>query len=395
MITEKAGLDISQLRASIPALADCVYLNTGTFGPSPTSVMAKIRVVLELIEKQGPYSPVVRQSVEKDGFEAVRKKAAAFLRVSADELALVRNVSDGINTIAYGLDWRPGDEVVISDQEHQSGLLPWMILAKRTGIRVRTAALSDNPDEILQNFEDQITSKTRIVFASHVTHRGLLLPARQLVDLAHENGALMVFDGAHAVGQIPVYPQRIGCDAYLASGHKWLLGPQGTGMAYVPQKHLETFQPSWSGWGAQQDEYLDNPHAPLAMKDSARRYEFGTKHWSLYPGLGASIEFIGSIGVDGIRERVTPLAERLKHHIKQFPTLLLLTPLEEAMSTGLVSVRLPETTPKNLKDQLWDKHRMLVSYDYPHRVLRFSVAFFTTEEEVELAMDAIRELAAA
>jgi selenocysteine lyase/cysteine desulfurase len=383
-------LDIQAIRAGIPALKNSTYLNTGTFGPSPTVVLNKIRRALDLIEEHGAFAPIVREEVEKKEYELAREKTAALLKVSSDEIALTRSVSDGVSMIANGLDWMPGDEVVISDQEHPSGMLPWLILGQRKGLRIRTAKLSHDPDTTLQNFSDQINPRTRLMFASHLTYRGLKLPVGQLANLAHEGGALFVVDGAHAVGQFPVAPVETGCDAYLVCGHKWLLGPQGTSMAYIPRHHFETFKVSWSGWGAQEEEYLSDPSETFTLKDSARRYEFGTKPWALFPGLGAAIDFISSIGVSAIRDRTQILATGLKQAVVDLPRMRLLTPLAPEMSAGLVSILLPENAPNNFKEILWERHRILTAYAPPLKILRLSVAFFSSQDEIEQAVQALK-----
>lgn len=380
----------ADLRNQIPALSDSIHLNTGTFGPSPTVVLDEIRGALDLIEKHGPYSPIVRQKVEQEGYEWTRAEAAKLIGATPDAIILTRSASDGINIIAHGLDWQPGDEVVVTDEEHQSGILPWLILSQRSGIKVRVASLHPDPAVFLQNFADQISPRTRLVFASHVSCiSGIRLPVRDICQLAHENGALAVVDGAHALGQFPVDVGEIGCDAYVGSGHKWLLGPQGTGLAYIASEHLETFRPSWIGWGAQVEFTLNLASQSFALQDSARRFEFGTKQWVLFPGLGRAITFVDEIGIPTIRDRTRWLAGKLKRAVDNTPGLRRVTPMEPGLSTGIVSFELDERTPVNFRELLWQRHRLQVAYWHPRRLLRLSVAFFTTETEIDRALGAI------
>jgi selenocysteine lyase/cysteine desulfurase len=143
-------LDVDAIRNGIPALHDSIYLNTGTFGPSPAVVFEEIQDALDLIRRHGPYSPLVRQTVERERYEWTRLQAAQLMGASPDEIVLTRSASDGINLIAHGLDWQPGDQVVISSEEHQSGTLPWLVLARRRGIEVRLARLDHDPQSCLQ-----------------------------------------------------------------------------------------------------------------------------------------------------------------------------------------------------------------------------------------------------
>lgn len=386
-------MDLTTYRAQIPALTDAIYLNTGTFGPSPVPVIGAIRQALDLIERHGPYSPVVRESVERQCYEATRSEAALLLGATPNEIVLTRSASDGINIIAFGLNWRPGDEVVIGNEEHQSGMLPWFILARRAGIRVRIARLDPDPAVTLQNIADCLTSKTRLVFFSHVSCvSGIRAPVAEICTLAHERGILAVIDGAHALGQFPVKMDDIGCDAYVGCGHKWLLGPQGTSLAYVARRALESFQPSWIGWGAQVEGSINLVEQSYALHDSARRFEYGTKQWPLFAGLGTAIRFIADIGPEAIEARVRPLAAQLKQALDRIDRWERLTPLEPELSAGIVTIRLGPGTPENIKDLLWERYRLLVAYFVPYRTLRFSVAFFTTPDEVEQALAALQAL---
>ena len=385
--------DLSTLRAAIPALSDSTYLNTGTFGPMPKVVVDEIRHALDLMETHGPYSPLVRQTVEREGYECARSEAAALLGVAADEIVLTSNASTGINLVAYGLDWQPGDEVVISDQEHHSGVLPWLMLLRRNGVKVRVAQLADDAAAILQNFDEQITARTRLVFTSHVSCiSGLRLPVSDIGRLAHNKGALAVIDGSHALGQFPVNAKEIGCDAYIGCGHKWLLGPQGTSFTYVSGEHLQTFQPSWIGWGAQQELSIDIEAGSFLLHPSGRQYEYGTKQWMLFPGLVRAIQFINEVGLERIQARVEPLAARLKKAVDEMPTWQRLTPLRPDMSAGLVALQMKNMAPPNTKELLWERHRLLVAFDASQNWLRLSVAFFTTEAEIDQAVEAILDL---
>jgi L-cysteine/cystine lyase len=387
-------MDMTQLRRKIPALQDAIYLNTGTFGPSPKEVLDEVRYALDLIEKHGPFSPIVRQTVEQTGYEWARSEAAKLLGATVDEIYLSRSTSDAINTIAYGLDWHQGDEVVISDEEHQSGILPWLILSQRMGINVRIAAVDCEPEVTLQNFAEQITPRTRLLFTSHVSGiSGIRLPVCQICSLAHDNGVLAVIDGAHALGQFPVDVGQIGCDAYVGCGHKWLLGPQGTSLAYITREHLDTtFKPSWSGWGAQEKYSLDLATQTFTLQDSARKYEFGTKPWLLYPALAKAIYFIRNIGLLAIEEQVRPLVQQLKEKIDMIPGWQRLTPMVSDCSTGLVSFRINQDVSENFPEMLWEQHRLLVAYWPPDRRMRFSVAFFTTQDEIDRAVAAIQTM---
>jgi selenocysteine lyase/cysteine desulfurase len=376
--------DLQTVRAQIPALAHSTYLNTGTFGPLPRGVTDELVHSYEFVGENGAFSPVVRQQIEREGYERARARVADLLNVSGDEIALTRSASDGICIVAFGLDWKPGDEVVISDQEHSSGELPWFVLHRRFGVTVRVVRVAVDPSETLQRFADAITPRTRLVFSSHVcSTTGERLPVKEICALAHAKNVLVAIDGSHAAGQFGVDVRQINPDFYIGCGHKWLLGPQGTAMLFVARQHLERIQPSWIGWGAQQDYTEDLATLSFEPHDSARRFEFGTKPWPLYLGLDRAIQFIQAIGPDAIEDRVRRLADHFKAQIAQIPGIPLLTPLPAARSSGLVSVRVPEFAGKDLREFFWSHGRILVSSHEIQKRVRFSIAFFNSESEIE------------
>jgi L-cysteine/cystine lyase len=384
--------DLAAVRAAIPALRQAVYLNTGTFGPSPTPVLDAVRRALDLVEQHGAYAPIVRQQVEHEAYESARAEAAALLGATTDEIILTRSASDGINTLAYGLDWQPGDEVVITAQEHPSGVLPWLTLARRAGINVRVAPVTADPERLLAEISRLLSGRTRLVFASHVAwSSGQVLPAAEICRLARAAGALAVLDGAHALGQLPVDVRAIGCDAYVGCGHKWLLGPQGTSFAYLARERLEAIQPSWIGWGAQIEDSLDLEARVFELQPSARRFEFGTKAWPLFPGLARAIHFVrAEMTVEAIQAHVRPLAAYLRRAASALPGCRCLAPQAPEQCAGIVSLEVADA-PAGLKDDLYQRHGVIAAYWHPLRCLRLSVAGFTTQADLDRALAAIED----
>ena len=246
-------MDVAAIRAGIPALANGIYLNTGTFGPLPTVAADEIRRAYGEVERLGTFSPQVFYEMELQGFEAVRGQVAALLNADAGEITLTRNVTDGINIVLHGLDWQAGDEVILTDQEHPAGSVPWLALAERAGVVLRWLELSLDQDEVVRRFEALLTPRTRLAQISHVSClTGFRLPVERLCAAARQAGVLTLVDGAHAEGQFSVDFHALGCDFYAACGHKWLLGPQGVGMTAIRRELVETLRPLWLGWDVQQ-----------------------------------------------------------------------------------------------------------------------------------------------
>jgi selenocysteine lyase/cysteine desulfurase len=385
-------MNLEHIRAAIPALANSVYLNTGTFGPMPTVVADEIRRAYGEIERQGTFSPAVFWQMELEGFEAVRGQVAALLHADPAEIALTRNVTDGINIVLHGLDWQPGDQVILTDHEHPSGTVPWLALAERAGVELRWLELVDDADEIVIRFQRLLSQRTRLAQLSHVSClTGLRLPIERLCRLARQAGVLTLVDGAHAEGQFAVDLQVLGCDFYAACGHKWLLGPQGVGMLYVRREHVQRLRPVWLGWDVGQP--FDRAARSYLLQETAARFEQSTRAWPLYLAFGKAIEFIEGVGLAAIEAQVQGLRRDFIGHLRAAPGVTVLSPLDASLGTGLVTVRVAGWSYDALQQRLWEQQRIIANVIREDNALRFSLAFFTSEEELAVALQAVADAA--
>ena len=226
------------------------YCNTGTLGAMPREVVDAVTGGIRRLEVNLAAWPYEKPEGEPlTGYQQlldVRAAAGRFVNASAAEIALTQNATMGMNFLANGLDLAAGDEVVSTDQEHGGGISPWRLLAKRRGIVVTELKLepvfAEGPEGIVKLFESAMTPRTKVVMFSHITSGlGALLPARELCAMARGRGALAIVDGAQAVGQIQVDVGEMGCDAYVASPHKWMLAPKGTGFMYLRRDVQDRF----------------------------------------------------------------------------------------------------------------------------------------------------------
>ncbi len=384
-------VDLGLVRSRVPALSNCTYLNCGTFGPIPTPVADEVVRLVRLTEAEGPYTPHVFDLV-KEVYEQARQEAASLLNAQPQEIALTRNVSDGINIVATGFDWQPGDEVVITSEEHPSGALPWMNLMRRRGVVVRPLALCPEPDEFLQRLERLLSPRTRLVFLSHVsTRRGIRIPAAKACQLVHGRGIPIMLDGAHAAGAVSVDVEALGCDFYAGCAHKWLLAPQGTGFLYVKRDRLEELQLTWLGWGM--TEEYDLPGLSFKPVPEARRLEYGTRSWSLYGGMAVALRLARELGMDNIQARGQMLASRLKQRLSDIPGIEVQTPLEPERSAGLVAISTAGLAHASPGQWLWEKRRILVAHNPDQKWMRLSAAYFLLEEEIDRVADCLASLA--
>ena len=384
---ENSLIDVEAVRARIPALAGSSYLNM-SYGPKPTPVVDEVVRLARLTERDGTLNPGVQAELWKR-YDDAKDGVARLLGADTSEIALTRHVTEGINIVATGMDWRPGDEVIISDEEHPGGSLPWMNLARRRGVVVRKVRLSYDLDSLLEDLDSLIGPRTRIVSISHVSTRsGFLLPAAEVTEFVHSRGVPIVLDGAHAVGLVPVDVKEIGCDYYSGCGHKWLMAPQGTGFLYVNRDRLDELQITWLG--AATATLWDLENLDFEAKTDADKFEYGTRDLTVYGGLAVAVDMARQIGMDEIAARSGGLAARMKRGLADVPGLELMTPMDAQRSTGIVALTLGPMADRAPASWLWDEHRIIVTGagDW----MRISTPYFALEEEVDRTVELLASL---
>jgi len=379
------GYDLQRVRDDIPAAKSCYYLNTGTLGPSPRRVTDAFVKAYRQWEATYPGQPGQYRHMH-DLNEVARPLVADLIGADPDEIALTGNSSDGINIVAHGLGFRTGDEVIISDQEHPAVFVPWLHLAQRGKVKVRVLKLDNDPGKTMANLREILGPQTVAVCVSHVSSMtGLILPVKEICELAHQVGAAVCLDGAQATGQLPLDVREIGCDFYALNGHKWLLGPVGTGALYVRHEAFDRLVPYASGGGSVLS-YGYPASDRLDWRQDARKFEFGTRNWALVAGWAESLKYIGELGVDSIRRHQLDLGAGLCRRIARLPGVDIISPEDTRLRTGLVSFRLAGWDASELCARLWDEGRIATRPVRELNALRVSVAFFTSDEDLDALM---------
>lgn len=377
---------LQSLREDIPALSECIYLNTGGSGPTPKVVLDEIINSYKYIYENGAIVVPVVDKV-KSGAEKGRKMLAELVGVNPEEVAFLRSVAEGINILAHTFEWSPGDEVIITNQENPANILPWYPLVKSKGVKVKKLNLENDKKVILSRLEELISPRTRLISASHVTHvSGLLLPVKEMSAIAHKYGVPIMLDGAQAVGQVPVDLKDIGCDFYFIIGHKWLMGPDGTAAMYINKKHLKEIEPPFIGVGSQRS--FDFEKDTFVLKDDAKKFEFGGRPWPLYRALGRAAEYIKDIGVVEIQKRSKKLATLFRKLLEEVPEAKLISPTEDELITGIVTFKVEGCDAIQLVRRYWESDNILVQWRRLNLLkddkgIRVSIGWFTQEEELE------------
>lgn len=364
-----------KVRAQFPITKNIIFLNNGTMGPSPLAVTKAVQDRIAHVDSTADYGY---------DHQALYDAIGRILGADATDIALTHNVTEGISIVASGLRMQPGDEVILTNEEHGGGAVPWLARAKRHGIVVKFVELHPDDSVILERFEKMMTPRTRILAVPHITcTTGHVLPVKQLADLAHSKGAFMFVDGAHVPGMLQVNVKQIGCDAYASCGHKWVLGPKGTGFLFITKNFREYVMPSWCG--AESDkhwDYLGN----LEFADDAGRYDFATQSSSLYFGLIEAIKWQEAIGFARIESRVLELSKYLREGLAALGTakFSILTP--PTSMSGITTLKLT-----NSKRYIDLAHMMEESHKIRTRIVpeggleanRFSTHIYNSKKDVD------------
>lgn len=353
-----------------------IYLNTGTLGLTPYSVL---EATVGHLRATASAFRAAEYSLER-----LKETAAAFLGAAPHEIVITRNATEAMSFVANGLELERGDEILTSDHEHIGGLCCWQLVARRRGVTLTIVPLPvppREPDEILDAFRRAITPRTRVVSLSHVTFTtGLRAPVEAVARLCRERGIIFVVDGAHPVGMFPVNVREIGADFYATSTHKWLCAPQGTGLLHVREDWLDRLWPTIAsgGWD------------DVSLR-SDRFNHLGTVNDSLRAGLRAAFEFQAALGPERIWRRVLHLSQRLHDALAAIPGVRIKTTRDRRMASGMVAFTVEGVPGLDLQKALWERGpiRTRVIGEYDYGFVRLSTHIFNTRDEID---EAVREI---
>lgn len=330
-------------------------------------------------------------------FEAARERVRAFINAAAsEEIVFTRGATEAINLVAgsYGQRLQAGDEILLTEMEHHSNIVPWQLLCQRSGAVLRVAPFDAAGQLQLDRYADLLGPRTRIVALTHMSNAlGSINPVRQLVALAHRAGAVVLVDGAQAVAHLAVDVRELDCDFYVFSGHK-LYGPTGTGVLYGKCALLEAMPP-WQGGG---DMIREVRFAGSSWNELPYKFEAGTPNIAGVVGLGAAIDYVAGLGLPAIAAHEAALLAYATAQAEAFPGLRLIGTAAE--KGAILSFTLADIHPHDIGTVL-DSQGVAVRtghhcampvmehFAVPATV-RASFALYTTRPEVDALFAALQ-----
>ena len=356
-----------------------LYFNNASLGASPIPVQHGTREYRDLLD--GFPSKYMWGGWEEE-VEKTRTSVADLLKVSAEEIALIHNTTEGMNLIARSFDLEPGDEVILADHEHTSGSVCWEVWQESKGVKIVRPTLPILPssvEEVVEVYRKAITSRTKIISMCHIVNtNGMILPVKQVSEMAHQQGILVAVDGAQTAGMFDIDLHDLGCDFYTASAHKWMFSPKGIGVFYAKKDSQHHLKPLIVCRG-----YKD---------ESIRRLEnYNTRNLPELLGLGDAVDFHNSIGHENIHNRSYELKDYFLDKVKDNPRFKIKTPNLDTQSCAIQVVEIVGKNAREVKSKLIDEHgidcRPMTKFDL--NALRLSFAIYITKEDIDRLVEVL------
>lgn len=372
----------SQIQRAFDTDHTLINLNNGGVSPTPTHVLDAMVRDLRFSNEL----PVQHMwAVLEPRIESVRRDLARDFGCEPDEMAITRNASESLEIMILGLGLKPGDEVVVTNQNYPRMLTTWRQRARRDGVVLKEISFKvppPSPEYLVDQFRAAITPRTRVIEVTHITNlTGQIMPVREIVELGRSRGIEVLVDGAHAYAHFPFQCGELGCDYYGTSLHKWLLAPVGTGFLYVKRDRIRGLWPLMA--------------APQEMDENIRKFEeIGTHPAANHNAISVALAFHRAIGAERKIARLRYLRDRwAKRLLQESDRVRVLTPLDSPYSgaIGLFNVDGIET-PK-LHAWLFDKHRIVTTpIVHPEfHGLRITPNIYTSPDQVDLFAEKVLE----
>jgi len=396
-IRAAAAPDIEAIRADFPILQQQVYGKPLVYLDNAATSQKPAKVIETLDSYYREYNANIHRGIHflseraTSAYEDAREKVRLFMNAaSTREIIFVRGTTEGINLVAqsYGRSrLQAGDEIIISEMEHHSNIVPWQILCKQTGAVLKVIPINDAGELILEEYERLLGPKTRLVAVGHISNAlGTINPVEQIIAMAHRHGAVVLIDGAQAAPHMTIDVQALGCEFYAFSGHK-LFGPTGTGVLYGRQSLLETMPPYHGGGDMIKKVTL----AETTYNDLPYKFEAGTPHIAGVIGLGAAIDYVQGIGLHAIAAHENELLAYAVSAIRDIPGLKFIGTARERVS--IVSFIMDGIHPHDIGTILdrqgiairTGHHCAMPVMDHFHvpATARASIAFYNTFAEID------------
>lgn len=395
--------DINKIRDDFPILKQringnpLVYLDNGATSQKPQSVIDAIVNYYTTTNSNVHRGVHTMSQQATDGYEGARSKIRQFINADDDkEIIYTRNTTEGINLVAHSYGRQnvgPGDDIIVSNMEHHSNIVPWQMLCEEKGANLLVVPIDDTGELVMDEYEKMLSSRSKLVSITHVSNAlGTILPAKQIVEMAHAHGAPVLLDGAQAVPHMPVDMNELDCDFYVFSGHK-LFGPTGIGVLYGKEEYLEAMPPFLGGGEMIKSVTFEK----TIYNDLPYKFEGGTPDIAGAIGLGAAIDYVNNLGFDQITAHEDELLRYGTEALSAIESLRIIGTAEH--KAGILSFVIDKAHPHDIGTILDEQgiavrtghhcaQPVMARFQIP-ATARASLAFYNTKEDIDALVKGI------
>jgi isopenicillin-N epimerase len=373
-VDDQAWAGVRAQFATAPGLA---YMNNASLGMPPALVVEAVAAGYGRISEEPLHG---KHDLQEAIADEVMPGLSSLFGAIPSEMSLTRNATEALHLQALGLKLGRGDEVLITTQEHPAGSRPWQLRAARDGVRVTEVFIPSPlppPEEVVELVESAVGRTTRAIAFCHVTRGGHRYPVVDLCAMARRRGLLSLVDGAQAVGQFPIDLRELGCDAYSASLHKWMLGPVGTGFMFVREAAREQIVTTF---------------APDATPASPQHAPGGTADFPVRAAIASSLDFVNMLGLDRVEARCRYLSDYLKGRLGELADVVPLSGHRDWSAPGQTifeKVGLDAVAAVPLMEEVAAAHIDEHQRD-GHNAIRVSTHVYNTTAEIDRLVDALK-----
>jgi isopenicillin-N epimerase len=337
----------AEIRNSFTVDRNVINLNNGYASPAPLVVQDAMRRYLDF-SNMGPKHTMI--DILERQVEDVRRRVAKTAGCDPEEIAITRNSSEALENAQYGIDLKPGDEVLTTNQDYPRMITTFRQRERREGIVLKMISFPVPPpsmDDLYQRFERAVTPKTKMILLCHITNRtGQIFPVRKICDMAHARNIPVIVDGAHAFNHFPYNLSDLGCDYYGVSLHKWTCAPIGTGFLYVRKSRIAS---TWSLMASSDRQ----------QGDIRKFEEIGTHPAANHNAISAALIFNENIGIERKAARLRYLRDRWAHRLAQNPKVKILHSEDPAQSCGIGFLAFNGVDAEKMAETLWSKYNII------------------------------------
>ncbi len=356
-----------------------VNLNNGGVSPAPQIVQQAMKRYLDVSNESTAYTMWRWLEPQR---ESVRQQLGRLFQCDPEELAVVRNASEGLQIAQCGFDLKAGDEILTTTQDYPRMITTYQQRERRDGVKlvqIQIPVPAEDDNEVVRRFEQGITSRTKIIHISHMINlTGQILPVKKVVQMARRRGIPVIVDGAHSFAHFPFKQADLDCDFFATSLHKWLCAPHGTGMMYVKKDKIKDLWPLQA--------------APASMDENIRKYEeIGTHPAANILAISEAIMFHNGIGAERKAARLVYLREHWMKQLESSDRVKFHTSRKPGLACGLANVQILGVDSAQLSDYLLNKYNILtVAIKHPEfEGIRVTPQVYTTIEELDRFADAM------